>query len=74
MFDKLQNNLYCMSITGDEKQLTLDPDADPPGFEEEFIIDEKQVVRFPPNMGISGFALKGDAVCYINDFQHKKNT
>ena len=40
----------------------------------EFIIDEKQIVRFPSNMGISGYALHGDAVCFINDFAHKKAT
>ena len=55
-----------MSIRAEEP--SADPDYEQPGFEQEFIIDEKQVVRFPLNMGISGYALKGDAVCYINDF------
>ena len=25
-------------------------------------------------MGISGYALRGDAVCHMNDFSHKKAT
>ena len=62
----MQKNVYCMSIRAEEP--SADPDYEQPGFEQEFIIDEKQVVRFPLNMGISGYALKGDAVCYINDF------
>ena len=72
MYNQQLNNLYCMSIPMEDAQ--RDPEADPPGFEEEFIIDEKQIVRFPSNMGISGYALKGDAVCYMNDFVHKKAT
>ena len=59
-----------MSITGNNEQ-TEEEKRD---FEREFIINERQVVKFPTNMGISGFALRGDAVCIINDFQHKKNT
>ena len=59
-----------MSIPIEEAQ--RDPDADLPGFEEEFIVDEKQIVRFPPNMGVSGYALRGDAVCFMNDFSHKR--
>lgn len=61
-----------MSVPMEDAQ--RDPDQDAPGFEEEFIIDENQIVRFPSNMGISGYALRGDAVCYINDFTHKKAT
>lgn len=72
MHSNQMNNLYCMSVTMEEP--VRDPDADKPGFEEEFIIDEKQVVKFPTNMGISGYAMRGDAVCYINDFTHKKQT
>lgn len=66
MYDQMQKNVYCMSIRVEEP--SIDPERDAPGFEEEFIIDEKQIVRFPLNMGISGYALKGDAVCFINDF------
>ena len=72
MFDHPNKNLYCMSVPMEDH--SIDPDADPPGFEEEFIVDEKQVVRFPSNMGVSGYALQGDAVCFINDFAHKKAT
>lgn len=67
-----RKNLYCMSVGKEE--VSIDPDQDPPGFEEEFVIDEKQVVRFPTNMGISGYALQNDSVCFINDFAHKKET
>jgi len=42
-------------------------------FEREFIINEKSVVRFPTNMGISAYALRGDAVCFINNFADKMN-
>ena len=72
MYDHPNRNLYCMSVPMEDP--SIDPDQDPPGFEEEFIVDEKQVVRFPSNMGVSGYALQGDAVCYINDFMHKKAT
>lgn len=63
-----------MSIRPDQNAAGVDLEKDPPGFEEEYIIDENQVVRFPTHMGVSGFALTGDAVCYINDFAHKKAT
>ena len=72
MFDNIKRNLYCMSIRPETNQ--PDPTVEKPAFEKEFIIDEKQVVRFPPNMGISGYALKGDAVCFINDFGTKLST
>ena len=39
MFDSPNKNLYCMSIRTEEP--SIDPDQDPPGFEEEFVIDEK---------------------------------
>ena len=71
-YDHPTRQLYCMSIRPDNNQ--RDPDQDPPGFEEDYIIDEKQIVRFPTHMGVSGFALRGDAVCFINDFAHKKAT
>jgi len=53
------------------QDVSNDNDEDPPGFEQDFIVDERQVVRFPVNMGISGYALQGDAVCFINNFVHK---
>ena len=65
MYDNPNNNLYCMSITENDQELSEEHKKD---FEREFIIDEKSVVRFPPNMGITGYALKGDAVCYLNNF------
>ena len=34
-----RKNLYCMSVPMFDQ--SIDPDEDPPGFEEEFIIDEK---------------------------------
>ena len=39
MYNQQQKNLYCMSIPMEDAQ--RDPDEDPPGFEEEFILDEK---------------------------------
>lgn len=69
MFDRLKNNLYCMSVTG-QQDLTEEQMKD---FEREFIVNEKQIVRFPTNMGISGFALRGDAVCFVNDYTNKVN-
>lgn len=74
MYDNQQvgrENLYCMSVPMEDA--TYDRVEDKPGFEQDFIIDEKQVVRFPTNMGISGYALQGDAVCYINNFSSKKD-
>ena len=41
------------------------------GDESDYVIKEKEIVRFPVNMGISGYALKGNAVCFINDFALK---
>ena len=38
------------------------------------MIKEKEIVRFPINMGISGYALKGNAVCFINDFALKSES
>ena len=69
LHDHLGKNLYCMSVSSEEE--IRDSEEDPPGFEEEFIISEQRIVRFPANMGISGYALRGDAVCYVNDFEHK---
>ena len=71
MYDNPGNNLYCMSITGNEEQDQLE-EGKTNDFEREFIIDEKSVVRFPPNMGITGYALKGDAVCFLNNFPIKR--
>lgn len=42
------------------------------GFENDFTINERQIVRFPTNMGVSGYALRGDAVCFVNNFSHKQ--
>ena len=43
----------------------------PSGDESDYVIKEKEIVRFPVSMGISGYALKGNAVCFINDFALK---
>ena len=64
--------MYCMSVRIDDAGTEADPSLKGP--EAEFVIDEKQIVRFPTNMGISGYALRGDAVCFINNFSHKNQT
>ncbi len=70
MHDPTKDNLYCIS-SSDKGLSTMEEKKD---FEREFIINEKSVVRFPTNMGISGYALRGDAVCFINNFQDKINS
>ena len=72
MYDRPRKNLYCMSVRIDDAGTEADPSLKGP--EAEFVIDEKQIVRFPTNMGISGYALRGDAVCFINNFSHKNQT
>ena len=74
LYEPAKQGLYCMSIQEIDAHNSIDPDAPDPGFETEFIVDEKKIVRFPINMGISGFALRSDAVCYINDYAYKRNT
>lgn len=41
-------------------------------FERSYVIKESQIVRFPCNMGISGYSFQNDAVLYINDFYEKQ--
>jgi len=58
------------------KALNIDEDAerfgkkeDPNSFLQDFNIDERSIVRFPRNMGVSGFALENDAITYLNDIR-----
>ena len=39
---------------------------DPTGFEREFNFPSTSIVRFPMNMGITGFAYQNDAINYFN--------
>lgn len=71
LHDSVKNNLYCMSVNEEQQPQYADL---PHSFEMDYIVDEKQIVRFPPSMGISGYALRGDAVCFINEFAHKQAT
>ena len=69
LFDSAQKNLYSTSI--DEEADAQMKAEGPPGFEVDYIIEEKQIVRFPLEMGITGYCLKQDAIAMINDFQTK---
>jgi len=58
------------------KALNLDEDAErlakkeePNSFLRDFSMEERSVVRFPRNMGISGFALEHDAITFLNDIR-----
>ena len=38
------------------------------GFEHEYLVRQEQIVSFPLEIGVSGYAFKKDAICFINDF------
>ena len=71
LHDQPTSALYCMNVTlgapetEEEKNMT--------DFERAFVIKESQIVRFPCNMGISGYSFENDAVLYINDFSEKQD-
>ena len=71
LLDGPNRNLYCMSVRPDEV-LHDSEEGKGRSFENDFIVNEERIVRFPTNMGVSGYALRGDAVCYINDFASKQ--
>ena len=64
MLDRPNKNLFCMSVRAGEVEAGEKTRA----VEEDFTINEEQIVRFPSNMGVTGYALRGDAVCFINNF------
>lgn len=71
LLDKPKKNLFCMSIRSGAALQDEDLNR---MVEEDFTINEKQIVRFPSNMGVTGYALRGDAVCFINNFSHKQSS
>lgn len=73
LYDNTEKNLYCMSIQAIDQD-SIDPDAEKPSFENDFTFDTKKIVRFPTNMGISGFAYNSDAVCFINNYEFLRET
>ena len=50
----------------DEEAERIAKMEDPNSFEREFNFDERQIVRFPRNMGFTGFAFENDGVVYYN--------
>ena len=66
-----------LALSVDEEAEKLAVAADPQGFEREFNFDQRQIVKFPNNMGLSGFAHTNDGIAYLNGFdrlQEKKHT
>lgn len=57
-----------MAISLDEEAEKMANLADPKGFEREFNFEQRQIVKFPDNMGLSGFAFSNDGIVYINGF------
>ena len=64
IYDTTQENLKALNLDEDAERLAKK--EDPNSFERDFNFDERSVVRFPRNMGISGFAFENDSVTYVN--------
>lgn len=64
LHDVNRKSLFALSIDEEAERLAML--EDPTGFEREFNFDERQIVHFPTNMGVSGFAFENDGVNYIN--------
>ena len=58
--------MYSCAI--DEEAEAQQQAEGPPGFELEYIVKENQIVRFPLQMGITGYCLEADAIALVNDF------
>jgi hypothetical protein len=67
VYDVERESLKAMVI--DENNERLLKMEDPKGFERDFYFDERSIVRFPRNMGTSGFCFENDALTFINGFQ-----
>ena len=67
MHNDRKNQLY--SICLDEEGDKLYKEEGPPGFERDFYVASDQVVEFPVDMGVTGFAYSQKSICYINDFE-----
>ena len=65
-------NIY---IAGDQRLYSVSIDAEAEkilesgkrSFEQDYVIDESQVVKFPQSMGINGFAYQNDSINYLNN-------
>lgn len=66
LHDTNENSLLALSL--DEEAERLANIEDPSGFEREFNFEQRQIVKFPDNMGMSGFAFTNDGIVYINSF------
>ena len=67
LYDSTEENLKALNLDEDAERLAKK--EDPHSFERDFNFDERSVVRFPRNMGISGFAFENDAVAFVNDIR-----
>lgn len=59
-------SLLALSVDEDAEKMARK--EDPKGFEREFHFESRQIVKFPNNMGLSGFAHTNDAMVYLNGF------
>jgi hypothetical protein len=62
-------------VVGDLKVLIHDKETDrlaniedPTGYERRYNIDQKQVVRFPKDMGVTGFVLENNSVNFVDNY------
>lgn len=62
-------NVWLDSAKDDTYKATM-----PPGFEIDYTINPGQIVEFPTEMGISGFAYNNDALCFVNGFEFEDKT
>lgn len=63
LHDPAGKNLFSISIN-DESNTS--PEKQAVSFESEFVVDETQIVRFPCNMGVNGFAFQNNSINYFN--------
>ena len=69
LLDRNQGNLYSFAI--DEESESMARAEGPEGFELDYIIEERQIVRFPLDMGVTGYCIQNDAIGMLNDFHAK---
>lgn len=66
LHETFSKSLYALSMDEEEDRIAMREDPD--GFEREFHFEQRQIVKFPSNMGLAGFAFANDGVVYINGF------
>ena len=77
--DLLEFESACLfvydEVIGDLKVLMYDKETDrlariedPTGYERCYNFDQKQVVRFPKDMGVTGFVLENNSVNFVDHF------